>query len=616
MQRDPLSPRPRAARCRARAAAALASILCFAACSSIENDLDLSPFVRNLEHPHSRFEDGDFLGPIVPFVEERGLRFYGVRPFFTVENRAWAESSGADRETVVSFIAPFGKYHSNPRTTQWRFSPLLWSTSTTTAPGHEDYDFIFFPILWFGSSTIDDSIRGIGERDDTYFALFPLAGRINTFLGYDRIEFLGWPILQRLYKRVFREEPEESLTSVILFIGWTQGVPRGGSWHALPFYSQSLWTYPPNQAPYYPPGADPNEPLPRYRKYIYGWPFVHWQENDLDRGPGKETFLFAVWPFFKHEWSYDHEFWTILWPFFRVNKEWPYMRESHRAKKASEKAGEDDHAAFERGLAMSEEEAKSDENTNVLYDVMTQAVYRYVRTGEYWRQRILLLLWAEYHTLPETKKDSRIDSWAVFQPIGFWKRDAWEREYGMDGKTLLAYHDRSYYLLAPFYMTLNRYYLDEAGEETGKVDYFTKLWPLFSYEKNADGSADIHSFSLLPLRVERFVKDFNDAWLPFVNLYRYRRFADRDGGGEQHSALFTLVKWYRDDHENTVSIPAIYTGRTLNIDGTRHYTHRFLFGMFGVEGEESLDGAPKRRAMRLFWIPVPLGGSSLPETNR
>lgn len=572
----------------------LASAAAVAGCSSLdglERDVDLAPFVRNLEHPSNGSRDADFMGPIVPVTDSFNapdVHFYGVRPFFTVEDRPWDESLEG-REKVVSFIAPFGKYHTNPRTTQFRFSPLLWSTTTRTAPGHEDYDFILFPILWFGNTKIDESVRGVGERDDSYFGLFPLVGQINSFLAYDRIQFLGWPILQRLYKRVFREEPEESFTSVALFVGWTEGVPRGGSWHALPFYSQSLWTYPPHRAPKYPPGSDPGQPLPLYDKRIYLWPFIHQYEMDLDRGPGKETHLLAIWPFFKHEWSYDHEFWTILWPFFRINKEYPYLRDAHRMK---------------QGKELTEDEAKAEPNTNVLYDVMTQAVYRYVRTEEYWRQRILLLLWAEYHTLPLDKKNSRIDSIAILQPIGFWKRDAWERE-----SDEYAYHDRSYYVLVPFHTTLNRYYLDKDGNENGKVDYFTKIWPLFTYENNADGSAEFHTFTLLPLRVERFVKDFNDAWLPFVNLYGYKRKPDAEGGAEQHTALFTLVKWYHDAKESTLSIPAIYTGRTLQGEQSTQYTHRFLFGMFGVEGEDAQDGTTKSKTLRLFWIPIPLGGA-------
>jgi hypothetical protein len=560
-------------------------LACAISCSGIEGDVDLAPLVRTANHPDGDLRDSDVMGPIVPYVEDRDTEFYGVRPLFTVEDRPFDESL-AGREKVISFIAPFGKYHSNPRTTQFRFSPLLWSTSTSTAKGVEDYDFVLFPILWFGSTTVPEDVRGVGERDDSYFAAFPLIGQINSFLAYDRIQFVGWPLFQRLYKRVFEQEGEEAFTSIALLIGWTTGWPRGGSWHVIPFYSQSKWVYPPYQAPSYPEGADPSQPLPRYDKRMYLPPFIHVWDDDLDRGAGKETKLLAVWPFFKHEWSYDHEFWTILWPFFRVNKEWPYLRDAHQAK---------------MGTALSATEAQTDERTNVLYDVFTQAVYRYVRTEEYWRQRILLFLWAEYHSLPEERRNTRLDSIAFFQPIGFWKRDAWEDEG--DGH---RYHDRSYYVLVPFFHSLYRYWLDEEWNETGRVDRFVKLWPLVSYENNADGSANVHVFTLLPLRVERFVKDFNDAWLPFVNLYGYERTSDAEGGRVLHTALFRLVKWYRDANEDSLSVPILYTGRTLRSESGTQYTRRVLFGLFGLEGEDAPDGTAISKTLRLFWIPIPL----------
>ncbi len=652
MARQPHSRRTN--RSLASACVLVSSVL--AGCSStIEGDLDLSPLARNLAHPGAQLRDTDILGPIIPDVETPSLHFYGVRPFFTAENRDWAEGKAGERETVVSYIAPFGKYHSNPRTTQLRFVPLFWSTHTQTAPGHDDYDFQLSIFVWYGSTHIDDSIRGIGERDDHYFALFPLAGRIDSFIGYDHIDFLGWPILQRLTKRVFREEPEEEFNSIALLFGWTTGVPRGGSWHIIPLYAQSLWTYPPHQAPYYAPDVDPNEPLPSYDKRMYLWPFIHIYHMDMDRGPNRDTHLVAVWPFYKREWSYDHEYETYLWPFYRVHREYPWMRQSYKDKIAKDRSditfdnlmldapiegketanGEDARKrataeadkkadeAYAKEQAVTEDGAHDSEHTNILRDIGTQLIYRYIRTQDYWRQRILLLLWAEYHTLPETKTDDRIDSLAILQPILFWKRDAWWAETAnspdpsvktwTDEKErwpVKRYHDKSYYVLVPFFMNFDRYYLDAKGNETGKVDYFTKLWPLFSFEQNADGSADSHIFSLLPLRVERFVKDFNDAWLPFVNLYGYKRKSDAEGGGTQHTALFTLVKWYHDATENTVSIPVLYTGRTLRDDTSSHYTHRFLFGLFGIEGEDALDGTPKSKTMRLFWIPIPLGSSS------
>lgn len=576
-----------------------------AGCSGIPGDIDLAPAFRTAHHPgdpgipESGFTDTDILGPIVPFVEGHDSTFTGVRPLFTTTERPFAEGPG--RERVVSFLAPFGKYHSNPRTTQTRLVPLFWYTVETTADGHEDRDFIIFPFFWIGKSNPPEGARGTGEVDEFHFALFPLIGQLSEFLGYQKMQFLAWPIFQRLYKRTYFDEDDpdyadEAITSLALLVGWTTGWPRGGSWHVLPLFMKSVWNYPPYKAPRYPDGADPSQPLPYYDKRSYLWPFIHYQRLNLDRGAGNETTLLAVWPFFKREVGIDREFWTILWPFFRYNREYPLKRES---------------GALARGFdePQPDEIAKAPENTNVLIDVLTQAVFRYESTQDYWRRRILWLLFAEYHSRPESpqvdengeiEETSRIDSLALLQPIGFWKRRVQERFPAGGG-----FDDDSLWLLTPFFQTHRRSYVDESGAFDGRTDRFTRLWPVFSYERKADGSRDIYAIPLLPLRLERFVKDFNDAWAPFLNLYRYQRAPDRLGGAERHTALFTLIKAYRDARESSLSIPILFTSREVEDRRARRFSRRALLGMFGYEGEDAATGESSR-TLRLFWLPLRL----------
>ncbi|MCP5120218.1 MAG: hypothetical protein GY953_56195, partial [bacterium] len=199
-------------------------------------------------------------GPFVSHVTDGRTTQYGIRPLFMTQTRPYRDQGTEANETVTSFIAPFGKYHSNPRTTQLRFWPLFWYTRERTGVGGIDTDFLLFPLLMTGSSTPPVGALAAGERPESYFALFPLVGQVNSFVGYDKFQFLGWPLLQRLTKRVYDEE--ESFWSLALLFGWITGAPRGGSWHALPLYSQSVWTYPPHRAPHYPEGADPAQPLP------------------------------------------------------------------------------------------------------------------------------------------------------------------------------------------------------------------------------------------------------------------------------------------------------------------------------------------------------------------
>ncbi|MFH0946799.1 MAG: hypothetical protein V2A76_16515 [Planctomycetota bacterium] len=545
-------------------------------CSGIEGDLDLSPLFRTAQHPNAGYTDTDALGPLLTHVTDGSTSEFGIRPLFMTTTRPWRGKEGGEDEVVTSFIAPFGKYHSNPRTTQFRFWPLLWYTRERTGAGGIDTDFLFFPLLLTGTSTPPPGAEGAGERSEGYFALFPLIGQVNSFVGYDKFQFLAWPLLQRLTKQVFDEE--EAFTSVALLFGFTTGAPRGGSWHLLPLYYQSAWTYPPFRAPQYPEGADPSKPLPRYDKRSYLWPFVHYQKLQLDRGPGKETELFAIWPLFKREKSYDHEFWTILWPLFRYNVERPLDRES--------------------GQAAQTEEAGTGED-NLLMHILSQAVFNYERTQDYLRRRFLLLLYADYTSLP-TSRRNRIDSIAILQPIGYWSRSAQRLE--ADG----GYRDDSVYVLAPFFQTSKRSYLAPNGKETGATDRFTKLWLVFSYQSREDGFRDISAIPLLPLRIEKYVKDFNDAFGVFLNLYRYERAPKELGGYSRHTVFMNLVKAYSDEHESSLSIPLLFTTRTVTEKGITRYSRRFLSGLFGWGGADGPDGQSSR-SLLLFWIPIDFG---------
>ena len=567
--------------------ASLLLCLCAVSCSSIDQDIDLSPLFRSATHPEPSFNETDIFGPFVPWVRTADRQKYGVRPLFMAEHRPWAEGDG--RETVVSFAAPFGKFHKNPRTTQLRFSPLFWFTRERTGEGGTDTDFIIFPVFWIGRSQPPEGAAGTGETPEVHVAFFPLIGQLSEFIGYQRMQFIGWPLFQRLSKRIYYEdedlEPtEEHLTSIALLAGWTTGWPRGGSWRILPLFYKSVWNYPPYRAPRYPEGADPSQPLPYYDKRSYLWPFIHHHRTNLDRGPGKETHMFAVWPFLRKEVGIDREFWTILWPFFRYNREWPLMRDTAAA-------------AREIPAPVPEEVAKAPENTNVMIDIMTQAIYRYEKTQDYRRKRIGIFLYADYESLPHDK-DNRLESTAILQPIGFWKRHIKER-FGDGG-----FDEDALWMLTPIFQHHHRRYVDATGEPDGRTDRFWRVWPLLSYERNADGSRDIFAAPLLPLRIERFVQDFNDAFAAFFNLYRYQRAPDAQGGYERHTALFTLIRAYRDDKESSLSIPLLFTSRNVEEDGVRKFSRRILAGMFGYEGEDGPETSS--RALRLFWLPVPL----------
>ena len=109
----------------------------------------------------------------------------------------------------------------------------------------------------------------------------------------------------------------------------------------------------------------------------------------------------------------------------------------------------------------------------------------------------------------------------------------------------------------------------------------------------------------LPLRLDKYVKDFNDSWGVFLNLYRYESAPKALGGATRHTVFMNLVKAYFDDKESSLSIPLLFTTRTVKENGVTRYSRRFLAGLFGWEGEDGPDGASSS-AIRLFWIRIKL----------
>lgn len=589
--------------------ALIALLLTVASCSSVvEDDFDLSPFARWESRTDSDIEEGEILGPLAPY-ESRGdgeVKEYGLRPFFYTTERPWRERGLDERQKSVSILAPFAKYHTNPRTTQFRFWPLFWWTEEQHVTGGKDFDWVFFPFLFYGSTEPSQLEKDKGlERDNEYFGFFPLVGQINNFILFDKFQFLLWPLMQRVSKKVYDEN--ETFTTILLFFGWSDGAPRGGSWRAFPVGYHAVWEYPPYRAPAYPPGADPSKPLKRYDKRGWLWPFVHIHDLYLDRGIGQEAKLVSVWPFFKKQAAFDHEFWTILWPFFRYNREYPELRQRIRAveREAASRgelpqAPETFHQLQERG------EDPGIENVHI--DFLSQVIYRYQKQqevveppfedyeGGFWRQRIGLVLFAEYHTLP-LDRPVRVDSVSVLQPIGFFRRVI------HDQNKVRGKRETQYAALVPVFFSEGVEWFDAQGVDTGRRDRFTKVWPLFSWEWNGDGSRNIQAFTLLPLRLEKYVKDFNDAWGFLWNLYEYRRAPDADGGYTRHAALFRLYGAYFSDAETSVRVPLLFNWRTFYKEGEpTTWSRRFLGGMFGWKREEERDGVED--SLVLFWFPV------------
>ncbi len=282
---------------------ALASAFMVTGCTGLP-ELDLNPFVRVAHLPDGVVEI-EALGPFVDIHSGPEGLSHAVRPFY--QHKAFGDDS------LTDVFAPFYRHRRSDSGTRWKIWPLVYSDSRIDGPDGPEWDAALIPFLWMGSGPQDG---------DGYFAFWPLAGRLRNLFGLETYDFLLWPFFMRT--RMDISEPSTSWT-VMLLGGWTTGGPRDGSWRLLPFYRHRLQR-----------NAEGELVVDQHSA---PWPFYTWGYDHLDSETPSDRK--GLWPLWSHESSDAWTKTTVLWPFFRYNRErvvddpdflyhlpWPFFQSS------------------------------------------------------------------------------------------------------------------------------------------------------------------------------------------------------------------------------------------------------------------------------------------------
>lgn len=216
------------------------------------------------------------LWPILSWEETDRWRQFSFRPFYV------SRESRDKSEKRVQFLYPFYLYKRNEQDVTVRIFPLYsyWKDVYEYEEGVEtETDYMLFPILFGGEST----------EEGSYSAVFPVAGKLNHFLGRDEIRFYLFP----LYMEYTKDELHQRnyLWPILSF-------SEGGGCDGF-----RLW-----------PLFGNFEKEGEYRKEFALWPIYHHQTFDLDKDQSGERTL--VFPFYGRETSARRDYWTVLWPFF------------------------------------------------------------------------------------------------------------------------------------------------------------------------------------------------------------------------------------------------------------------------------------------------------------
>ncbi len=148
-----------------------------------------------------------------------------------------------------------------------------------------DSDFFLAPFFSWGSG---------GTENDRYFSFFPVYGTFNDKFGWDKLEFVLFPVYSTWQRG--RYKAHSLLWPLIMWGG--DGLNRN-DFRFLPFYSKK-------------------EHRGKYIQKSIVWPFFQWGSTGLDRKDPRHHFLFLPFYAQKHSDSGQMYAYSILYPFSLV----------------------------------------------------------------------------------------------------------------------------------------------------------------------------------------------------------------------------------------------------------------------------------------------------------
>ncbi len=221
-------------------------------------------FQRNV-YPYHDVEV-DVLGPLFHYERSNNQTAFGLRPLFYYRKKGDI--------SILEFLFPLGKIKWGGKESSHQLIPL-WRH-------REGRDFWLFPYFhgW--------------EKGEFFCGFFPIYGTILNRFGWERIEFILWPIYLR------EEAKNYTLTRIL--------------WPFFSFYTGD--------------GATGLKFWPLFGSYEIGgkerttfflWPFFIFQEKDLllDQPSRRVIILFPLISTYN---SKDLDSYTFLWPFFNYQK--------------------------------------------------------------------------------------------------------------------------------------------------------------------------------------------------------------------------------------------------------------------------------------------------------
>ncbi len=400
-----------------------------------------------------------FLGPIIKFEKKKNEREFAIRPLYF---HSW----DVDQDDSYSeFLYPVASKKSEPGLSYFQGLHLLTSDFGPREKGAKN-QFMLFPFLFYGQTPDQGS----------YFALFPVGGKIYHIFGLDEFRFALFPLFGQARKN----------DTTVTYWLW----PVFSTIHGDRESGVKVW-------PLF--GSSQKEGV--YRKRFYLWPIVF--ANDVHLNTANPEHLRAVFPFYVERQSPQRSSHTYLWPFFshvenrRKNFEewdfpWPLFRISrgdHRRVDrflplfADEKVGESRKRWFLWPIYKIEEihsdtlDRRRDRLLYFLYSDTTETVHD---DGDYYKRRVSF--WPLF-TYKSNLGVSRFATLSLLEPF-FPENRSIERNWSPLWHLYQCKWDRKGNEVSSFLWNL--YWKERRGK-----DLAMELFPLFSYQRQEGRVTDV-----------------------------------------------------------------------------------------------------------------------------
>lgn len=420
-----------------------------------EEDFGLGPLF-NIDRDRTQdSQEIDALGPFITSKKDKNSSQFGFRPFFYMVQDRERDS------TEFDFLYPIATYDRREEDRRFQFLIYLLSYESNMKPsGFREREFTLFPLVF---------TKRAEEKEKSYFALFPIYGRIQDKFLRDEINFFLFPL--------FLQTKKGEATNYS-FLWPIFGYYTGGGQEGF-----RLW------------------PLFGYRKKegVLEEKFVLWPIY-LSRQitfHGEDIRFFSIFPLYSSFESPDRTQHTYLWPLFnrlvdrrkgieRWDVPWPIINFTRGKKRedrvfpfyASETDGKDEEGFFLWPLYR--------------YNKITLEDHR--RT----KKKILLFLYSDMKEEPIIeggRNARRIDLWPLFS----YKRDA-------EG-------NRSFHLLS----ILEPFLSDNEGIERN----YSSFWRFFEWKKYKDGRS-VSSFLWNSFRKETDKEKTEVDIKPIIPIFSYK----------------------------------------------------------------------------------------------